>query len=252
MSPLTDPHKLPFCPLTQLWLLVHRPRHDLDGHRALAYGHLKLCTRFVQPCSHPPHPHILVQGRPEGPARHLANDFAILRDRVVRARHAPTDHFKVDHALAAAVLRDAAQGVHPYAVNVLVKLDEAPKACPDGIAIRGRRHVTARKWQAGLQPKRVTTAEAARLGAVLHEELPESHRLLYREEELEAVLARIAGARYAGWHAVNAAGSRPVELERRQVHVRELLHESGRAGALNVQLARCVGHVLKVNVETKA
>src|SRR5205814_1996499 len=98
-------------------------------------------------------------------------------------------------------------------------------ARPDRIAVGGRSHIAPRQRQTRLQTQRIAATQTAGLRPAFHEEPPHSHRLLDREEELEAILARVTGARDTTGHPIEPPHGSPVELERLQVDVDELLHE---------------------------
>ena len=59
---------------------------------------------------------------------------------------------------------------------------------------------------AGFQAQRVARAQAGRLDAGVEQRVPERHRLLLRQDDLVAVLARVAGARHEQRRAGEAVG----------------------------------------------
>ena len=65
---------------------------------------------------------------------------------------------------------------------------------PASIGVRSGRQVVAVERVADLEPQRVARAEAGRRRAGADQRLPDGRRVLGREQQLDAVLARVAGA----------------------------------------------------------
>ena len=91
---------------------------------------------------------------------------------------------------------------------------------------------------AGFEAQRVARAEAARdrgstLTAGLEQRLPDPVGRLRRHEDLEAVLAGVAGARHRGADAGDLAVREPVVLDRRQIDAGQRLQHLERRGPLD-------------------
>ena len=73
-------------------------------------------------------------------------------------------------------------------------VERARPAEPGRDRVGVRRDVVAVQRVADLEPQRVARAEPARLGAARDDRVPERRRVLRRAQQLDAALARVAGA----------------------------------------------------------
>src|SRR6266516_1310929 len=127
-----------------------------------------------------------VEHRRERPGRH---DAATL-DRHSLPRDRLLGHHERDQPLPGALLLDLAQALDAGELG----LEGTGPAEPGRHGVVLRVDVVAVQRVADLEPQGVTSAEAAGCDTAGEDRVPEGRRLVLHEAELDALLARVAGA----------------------------------------------------------
>src|SRR3954451_9470541 len=168
-------------------LAVERLGADLGGPRLAANVDLERSAGFGLAAGEGRHADALIQARRERPARHLA----AADHRVALARDPRPGEDEGDELLRGAAGALLGDGLGPDEARLLLAAPAEPRL--DGAA---RLHeVVAVEVEADLEPEGVARAEADGRGALLCQGIPHARCVLGREEELDAVLARVARAR---------------------------------------------------------
>src|SRR4051794_33915143 len=221
-------------------LAVERLAADLGGPRLSANVDLERRAGLGLAAGEVRHADALVQARRERPAR----DLAAAHHRVALARDAGPRQDERDELLrgaAGALLRNGLGADEP---RVLLAAPAEPRL--DGAA---RLHeVVAVEVEADLEPQGVAGAEADRGGALLRQGVPHARGVLGSEQQLDAILARIARPGNE-----DVRGARDLHPRRpeptRQLRVREPLDQPAGLGSLDGEHRVVVQAVVVGDVE---
>ena len=169
---------------------------DVDGDFRPAHVGEELCSGFGERRRDIPHGDGMASRRAEPAGGDVANGIAVgIGQRRPGAHRLATFGFQADALLRRAFFEDGAQGVgadeHPGGAKLL---RDRPHECRARRVGFGRK-VLAVKAEPGLQPQAVAGGEADPLHAVVAQQLSRQFaRVAFRQADLEAVLAGVAGA----------------------------------------------------------
>ncbi len=195
---------------------------------------------------------ILAQCRRRHTAGNLADILAIRRsDPIPTPRDPTTNHLQPDQFAPRPFCFDALQRLaadeRPF-----VELDDPAKAC--FVRVYRLRNFVAIERELGLEAQAIARAEADRLEAVVvplfKQAIPYGCGVLVRKEELEAILARIAGTRDDRRDVPQERARRDaMEGDRRDVDVDDPRENCLGAWPLQREHCRLVGDVLDLHHE---
>src|SRR3990172_7789483 len=193
------------------WPLIEGRLDHFRGDRTVSNHDLKLCAHGRVLRCHVPEPDVLSEPRGRAPAGHLADRFATLDDRIMRAGDPTSDHFKADQLSANPLCLLPGQHLTADEVSLLRLHDPAEIGLEDRMPVVD---VVAVEGHLCLEAQRVARAEPARLqarwGARVHQGVPAANSVLGLGVDLEAVLAGIACPGDAAIHTEDLPFGEPV------------------------------------------
>src|ERR1700694_2328676 len=223
--PLRSAIPTPF-PSFRMRPLVEGQRDNLGRGSHATHLHAKAGPRFGQRRWHVGHPDVVAKGEGDVSRGHRADLLAIADHVVAVTGDAAVEHLEAHEPPSDSLLAGPHDGI--TADEVLVEVEGPIQPCLERIGIGI--HVVAVEAHSRFQSARVSSAQARwpyAIGlALVEQRTPEPHGIGIPAEQLEAILAGIAGPRNHARHFRDVPLDEGIVLDTSQVGFRQPLDEA--------------------------